>query len=90
MIPISDIISIFENDVPGIDSVRAQFVASVENNEIYGKRDGKPFDGIDEFGDIILTRYITDHNGQYIPVRDILPLVRGGFNDKNGVYYDKE
>lgn len=91
MIPISDIVSIFENEVPGIDSVRAQFVASAENTGIYGKRDGKPFDGIDEFGDILLTRYITDHNGQYILVRDILPLIRGGFNDKNGIYYsDKQ
>lgn len=88
MIPISDIISIFENNVPGIDSIRAQFVASVENVNIYGKREGKSFDGIDEFGDIILTRYITDHNGQVIPVRDILPLVRGGFNDINGVHYN--
>ena len=89
MIPISDIISIFENDVPGVDSVKAQFIADVENTKIYGKREGKPFDGIDEFGDILLTRYISDHNGQYIPVRDILPLIRGRFTDKNGTYYSE-
>lgn len=87
MIPISDIIAIFENDVPGIDSVRVSFVADADNTKIYGQRDGKPFDGIDEFGDIILSRTITDHNGQYIQVKDIIPLIRGGFTDKNGVEY---
>lgn len=90
MIPISDIISIFENDVPGVDSVRVSFAADIKNTEIYGKRNGKPFDGIDEFGDIILTRTITDHNGQFITVKDILPLVRGGFTDKNGIEYSEE
>jgi hypothetical protein len=82
MIPISDIVAIFENDVPGIDSIRVSFSADIKNTEIYGKRNGKPFDGIDEFGDIILTRTITDHNGQFITVKDILPLIRGGFTDK--------
>ena len=90
MIPISDIIAIFENDVPGIDSVRVSFSADIKNTEIYGKRNGKPFDGIDEFGDIILTRTITDHNGQFITVKDILPLIRGGFTDKNGIEYSAE
>ena len=59
MIPISDIISIFENDVPGVDSVKAQFVADTNNINIYGNN----FDGIDEYGDIILTRTIKDNNG---------------------------
>ena len=86
MIPISDIISIFENDVPGIDSVKAQFVADVKNREIYGN----DFDGIDEYGDIILTRTITDNNGQIMTIKDILPLVRGGFVDKNGTQYSAE
>lgn len=90
MIPISDIVSIFENDVPGVDSVRVSFSADIKNTEIYGKRNGNPFDGIDEFGDIILTRTITDHNGQFITVKDILPLIRGGFTDKNGIEYSAE
>lgn len=90
MIPISDIISIFENDVPGVDSVRVSFSADIKNTEIYGKRNGNLFDGIDEFGDIILTRTITDHNGQFITVKDILPLIRGGFTDKNGIEYSAE
>ena len=86
MIPISDIISIFENDVPGIDSVKAQFVADVKNKEIYGNN----FDGINEYGDIILTRTITDNNGQIMTIKDILPLIRGGFVDKNGTQYSAE
>ena len=83
MIPISDIISIFENDVQGIDSVKAQFVADVNNTNIYGNN----FDGIDEYGDIILTRTIKNSNGQIMNVKDILPLIRGGFVDKNGTEY---
>lgn len=83
MIPISDIVYVFENDVKGIDSVNVQFVADVENTTIYGN----DFDGIDEYGDIILYRTIKDSNGQYMDVHDILPLVRGGFTDKNGVDY---
>lgn len=83
IIPISDIISIFENDVPGIDSVKAQFAADEENINIYGDN----FDGIDEYGDIVLTRTIKDNTGQVMQVRDILPLIRGGFVDKNGVEY---
>ena len=83
MIPISDIISIFENDVQGIDSVKAQFVADVNNTNIYGNN----FDGIDEYGDIILTRTIKNNNGQIMNVKDILPLIRGGFVDKNGTEY---
>lgn len=90
MIPISDIVAIFENDVPGIDSIRVSFSADIKNTEIYGKRNGKPFDGIDEFGDIILTRTITDHNGQFITVKDIMPLIRGGFTDKQGIEYSAE
>lgn len=83
MIPISDIISIFENDVPGIDSVKAQFVADAHNTTIYGN----DFDGIDEYGDIILTRTIKDNNGQLMTIKDILPLIRGNFTDKNGTLY---
>jgi len=86
MIPISDIISIFENDVPGVDSVKAQFVADVNNKNIYGNN----FDGIDGYGDIILTRTIKDNNGQIMNVKDILPLVRGGFLDKNGTQYSEK
>lgn len=83
MIPISDIISIFENDVPGVNSVKAEFVADAENTAIYGN----DFDGIDEYGDIILTRTIKDANGQVMQISDIIPLIRGKFLDKNGQEY---
>lgn len=59
IIPLSDIVSIFENDVEGIDSVRVSFDADTNNQNIYGQ--GKY--GIDEFGDIMLSRTITDSNG---------------------------
>ena len=83
IIPISDIISVLENDVAGIDSVRAWFDADTNNVSIYG--DGNY--GLDEYGDIIMTRTITDANGQYQTVRDVLPLIRGGFTSKDGVEY---
>lgn len=83
MIPLSDIISLFENEVPGIDSVKVSFDADVNNKDIYGN----DFYGIDNYGDIILTRKITDANGQYMEVKDILPLIRGGFVNKDGIEY---
>jgi hypothetical protein len=52
IIPLSDIISLFEN-IDGIDSVKVWFDADVNNQEIYCQ---KNFYGIDEYGDIILTR----------------------------------
>jgi len=84
MIPLSDIISIFENDVEGIDSVRVTFAADVNNQSIYGTNG---FYGIDKFGDIVLTRTVTDSNGQYMNIRDIIPIIRGGFTDENSVEY---
>ncbi|WQJ53731.1 MAG: baseplate wedge subunit [Wendovervirus sonii] len=84
IIPLSDIISIFENEVEGIDSVRVTFAADKNNQSIYGING---YYGIDEFGDITLKRKITDYNGQFMEIRDIIPLIRGGFTDINGVEY---
>ena len=53
------------------------------NSKIYG--DEKY--GIDEFGDIILSRYLTDVNNNQIEIKDILPLFRGDFISVNGVEY---
>lgn len=83
MIPVSDIISIFETSVPGIDSVKVWFDADVENQQYYGN--GKY--GLDDYGDIILTRTIVNANGQYQEVHDIMPLIRGGFISANGIEY---
>lgn len=87
MIPVSDIVSIFENNVEGIDSVKVWFDADKNNKDIYGNG----FDGIDDFGDIILTRKITDAHGQVQQVRDIMPLIRGGFiSDRTQINYTTE
>lgn len=85
IIPISDIVALFES-VDGVDSVKVWFDADVNNQEIYGNGNY----GIDEYGDIVLTREITDISGNTRTVRDILPLLRGGFTSKDGVEYSDE
>lgn len=82
-IPLSDIIRIIEG-VDGVDSVNAFFDADVNNQNIYGVGDY----GIDDFGDIILQRNVTDALGNQIPVKDIYPLIRGGFTSYRGIYYE--
>jgi hypothetical protein len=52
IIPISDIVALFEK-IDGIDSVKVWFDADVENETVYSERG---FYGIDEYGDILLTR----------------------------------
>ena len=86
IIPVSDIVSILEN-IEGIDSVRVWFDADVNNKTIYRESD---FYGIDEYGDIILTRNFIDINGNNKKVNDILPLIRGGFTSPDGILYSDE
>ena len=83
MIPLSDLTAIFE-DIDGIDSVRVWFDADVNNQEIY---QNTGFYGIDDFGDVVLTRTYTGSNGNTRDVRDVLPLFRGGFTSPDGVEY---
>ena len=83
LIPASDIVALFE-DIEGVDSVQIFFDADVENEAVYGK---KGFRGINEYGDIVLTRNVTDVNGSVLEVRDIFPLFRGPFSSKDGVQY---
>jgi hypothetical protein len=85
MIPLSDITALFES-VEGVDSVKAWFDADVENYTIYGQ---KGFYGIDEYGDIILTRNYKSSSGVTKKVRDVLPLIRGGFTSPDGVEYSE-
>ena len=85
MIPLSDITALFES-VEGVDSVKAWFDADVENQTIYGQ---KGFYGIDEYGDIILTRNYKSSSGVTKKVRDVLPLIRGGFTSPDGVEYSE-
>jgi hypothetical protein len=82
-IPASDIVRIIEH-VDGVDSVTVWFDASSDNSDIYGENTY----GIDSYGDILLERYVEDAFGQRVPVRDLYPLIRGGWESSNGVYYD--
>lgn len=74
-IPKSDLIRIIEN-IDGIDSVNVWFLS--EKNELFKStpaNQSKPDVGVDEFGDIVITR------GE-------LAIVRGGWNDRYGIKYE--
>ena len=83
--PISDLIKVVEN-VDGVDSVTIMFDADRNNDKIYGENNY----GIDEFGDIILTRYLRDENSNLIEIKDILPMFRGGFTSINDIEYTED
>lgn len=82
-IPISDIVRIIEK-IDGVDSVSAWFDSDVNNQDIYGEGNY----GIDDYGDIILERYVKDAFGNNVPVRDLYPLIRAGFENDSGTYYE--
>ncbi len=84
IIPVSDIVALFEA-IDGVDSVRVSFDADVKNAEVYGE---SGFYGIDSYGDIVLTRNIIKTTDD--PVKDVLPLIRGGFTSPNGVEYSAD
>lgn len=81
-IPVSDIIKVVEN-VQGVDSVTIQFDADKQNEKIYGYGNY----GIDDFGDILLDRYTVNSLHQNVKISDILPLFRGDWENKDGIYY---
>lgn len=81
-IPISDLIKVVE-EIEGVDSVTIAFDADSQNKYIYGEDNY----GIDEFGDIVLYRYINDENENLIEIKDIIPLFRGEFTSVNGIEY---
>ena len=81
-IPVSDLVRIIEG-VAGVDSVSLFFDADSANSAYYN--DGTC--GIDEYGDIVLTRHITDKLGNTVDINDLLPLFRGTFTSVNGVEY---
>ena len=82
-IPVSDIISVVEA-IPGIDSVSAIFDCDKSNEIYYGVGNY----GIDNYGDIILTRTVKDKFGNLVELNDLLPLFRGDFTSPEGVYYE--
>jgi hypothetical protein len=81
-IPVSDIVRVIEG-VDGVDSVNVWFDADKENINIY--RTGY---GIDDYGDIILERYVKDAWNNNVAVKDVYALIRGGFESSNGVEYE--
>lgn len=81
-IPASDIVRIIEN-IDGVDSVTVWFDADARNMDIY--ENGY---GIDDYGDILLERYVEDAFGNRVPVKDLYPLIRGGWESSQGIYYD--
>ena len=73
-LPKSDFTNIIEN-IPGVDSVSINFLS--ENNEIFKTNPANislPDNGIDNFGDIVF------NDGD-------LPVIRGDWTDRYGVYY---
>ena len=84
-IPLSDFVRIVES-VPGVDSVSIFFDADKNNAKYYG--DGNY--GIDEYGDIVLTRTITDSIGNKVEINDLLPLFRGPFVSSNDIEYSDD
>lgn len=81
-IPVSDLVREIES-VDGVDSVNVYFDADKNNSVYYGEGNY----GIDKFGDIVLTREVTDVLGNRIEMRDMYPLFRGNFTSSTGIEY---
>ena len=72
-IPRSDLIAAVEG-IEGVDSVSLYYIS--EENELSKTQDPNAEEvGLDEFGDILI--------GQ-----DEIPVISGGWEDRNGIYYD--
>lgn len=94
IIPLSDIVALFETQVPGIDSVQVQFVPAASNADVYKSEsymedeEDTLFYGVDEdYGDIHLTRTIMDATGTLKEINDIIPVFRGEFTAVTGEVY---
>lgn len=73
IIPKSELISIIQN-LQGIDSVSINYVSEIDEfNAISGSTIPT---NLDEFGNIL------------IPDKESIVLIRGGFSDRNGVFYE--
>jgi len=82
-IPVSDLVRIIEG-LDGVDSVNVWFDAAKENfDKVY-----KNHYGIDDYGDIILERYVKDAFGNEVSIKDVYPIIRGGFENVSGVFYE--
>jgi copper chaperone CopZ len=82
-IPVSDLIKVIE-DIDGVDSVNVWFDADADNlTQVYGTHYG-----IDNYGDIILERYVKDAFGNNVAIKDVYPLIRGGFFNAQETWYE--
>lgn len=81
-IPVSDLIRLIE-EIDSVDSVNVWFDADKRNLDIY-----KTHYGLDDYGDIILERFVKDAFGNNVSLKDIYPIVRGGFENELGIYYE--
>jgi len=72
-IPRSDLIAAVE-EVSGVDSVSLYFVGE-ENEAAKAQNPNSPEIGFDEFGDIVMGK-------------DDIIIISGGWEDRNGIYYD--
>lgn len=81
-IPVSDIVALLEN-INSIDSVSVYFDADPNNVTLYGNN----FNGIDEYGDVVLERTVINKFGEEVVIRDLYPLFRGGFTTSDGIEY---
>lgn len=72
-IPSSDLVKIIEN-VEGVDSVNVSFLSEDNENSKLGNAQATNI-GIDEMGNIIIGK-------------NELPVVRGGWKDRSGIFYD--
>lgn len=73
-IPRSDLVSIIET-VDGVDSVNLTILSQKDEAAIKIKSTSTPI-AIDEFGDIIINK-------------DEIAIIRGGWEDRRGLYYEK-
>jgi hypothetical protein len=73
LVPSSDLVKIIEN-VEGVDSVNVSFLC--EANEVSKLADPTaPLIGLDDLGNIVIQK-------------DELPTIRGGWKDRNGIFYE--
>jgi hypothetical protein len=72
-IPRSDLIAAVE-EIKGVDSVSLYFVGE-ENEAAKAQSPNSPEIGFDEFGDIVIGK-------------DEIVIISGGWEDRNGIYYD--
>ena len=73
IVPASDLVAIIEN-VDGVDAVNVSFVSEENESYLSTNPTGTTLYGLDEMGDIVINK-------------NELPVVRGGWIDRRGIFY---